>query len=427
MDRVRLDCLPSQMPFIRANEREVLGYGGYGGGKTFALCARLLFRAAVPGAREGLCRRHLVTLKASTLRTLLHGDGPTPPVLPPGSYLHNKSEKCIRIRGGGEIVYFGVDDSEKIGSLNLTGCAVDQAEELTEDQWAKLVGRTRVPHCLGNQRYAVCNPGSPTHHLAIRFGVKGTTPPGRASIHIPSLLNTYTTPEYRSDLDATTGVWRSRYVLGEWVGAEGLVYDNWDRERMVREEQPPPEAALIVAVDDGISNPCAILAVWVYPEGRMHVGAMQYKSGLYEEERVKLIRSMAGPACEAVVIDPSAASIITACRASGLRVVEAQNAVNPGISLVHSLIGSGRLSIDPRCKPLLDEMDAYAWDDKAKQRERPVKSRDHACDALRYAVYHVHGGSRRNMVCSEPDPKPGSDRIPTFAERRAANPNYGFD
>src|SRR5690349_15812682 len=142
--------LPKQAEFVASQAREVLYSGAFGSGKTRAVCMKNVLRASRPGAREGLCRKHLVTLKATTLKTLLEPEGVLPTVLPPGTNDHNKSEKSIRIRGGGEIVYFGLDDegdrtSTKRGSYNLSGVGCDQMEELTESDLVMLRGRYRLP------------------------------------------------------------------------------------------------------------------------------------------------------------------------------------------------------------------------------------------------------------------------------------------
>ena len=43
---------------------------------------------------------------------------------------------------------------------------------------------------------------------------------------------------------------------------------------------------------------------------------------------------------------------------------------------------------------LLSELDSYAWEEKARDKGQdvPIKKYDHACDALRYALYtHLDG------------------------------------
>ena len=98
-DELGLDgiLLPKQDLFVKATEREVLYSGAFAAGKTRCLCLKAVMRASHPGTREGLCRKHLVSLKATTLKTLLEPDGHLPAMLPKGTYTHHKSDKIIKL------------------------------------------------------------------------------------------------------------------------------------------------------------------------------------------------------------------------------------------------------------------------------------------------------------------------------------------
>ncbi len=164
-----------------------------------------------------------LSLKATTLRTLLEPDGNLPPVLPRGTYEHNKSEKTIRVAGGGTLFYFGIgdaDDYTKIGSLNLSGCAIDEAVELREEDWTMLRGRVRLDvGGLPMQIYGACNPGPPSHFLAKRFGLAGGYEAAKncESFTTKSLDNVFLPQAYVEDLLTLTGTAKARYVLGAWV------------------------------------------------------------------------------------------------------------------------------------------------------------------------------------------------------------------
>ena len=45
--------------------------------------------------------------------------------------------------------------------------------------------------------------------------------------------------------------------------------------------------------------------------------------------------------------------------------------------------------IHPSCKNTIREVSGYVWDEKARDHgeDKPVKTDDHACDALRYGVF----------------------------------------
>lgn len=163
----RLQVLPQQLRFLKSTARQILYSGAFGAGKTRAICLRVAMRAATVGAREGLCRKTVVSLKRSTLKTLLEPDGLLPPVLPQGSYEYKKIDGEINIKGGGTIMLFGLEDPARIASMNLSGVGCDEAVELSEQDWTMLRGRIRLklPN-LPNQLYGACNPSTPQHWLA---------------------------------------------------------------------------------------------------------------------------------------------------------------------------------------------------------------------------------------------------------------------
>ena len=228
MPTLEVKALPKQLEFLDATEREVLYSGAFGAGKTRALCIKLVQRAIVPGARELLCRKTNVSLKRTTLETLLKPEGDLPPVLPEGTYTHNKTLQTIKIRGGGEIIYCGLDEPQKIGSMQLSGAAADEAIELTEDDWTMLRGRIRMKVSgLKQQLYGATNPGSPAHFLAIRFGLNGEEPTKNTKAIVTcSEDNFFLSPEYLEDLRTFQGVALQRFVEGRWVAAEGMVYQD---------------------------------------------------------------------------------------------------------------------------------------------------------------------------------------------------------
>ena len=397
--RHEIDILPKQMAFLRCESREVLYSGAVGAGKTRAVCLKVAMRASVPGAREGLCRKHLVTLKATTLKTLLEGDGPkAPPILPPGSYEHNKAEKTINIFGGGQIAYFGFDDPQKVGSYNLSGCGVDEVVELDEADWQQADWRVRVEvPGVPLQLYGACNPGPPSHFLATRFGLIPERPvpmEGCASIHTRSADNTFLSAKYLNALSRYTGLAKARFVDGLWVGSEGLVYDRWDRRQFVI-ERTGPWNRIIVGQDEGYTNPAVMLVVGEDGDGRLHVIGEWYETRKLEADVIaEAMRVNALHRPEAFIVDPSAAKLRAAMLDRGLPVRAADNAVFAGIQAVQQRLvvpgdGRPRLTVDPSCVETIREFETYEW---RPGRDEPVKEHDHTSDAIRYVVMHVDRG-----------------------------------
>ena len=393
--RMRWRVLPKQLAFLESANREVLYSGAFGAGKTRAVCMKAIMRAQRPGAVEGLCRKHLVTLKMTTLRTLLEPEGSLPPLLPPGSYEHHLGEQRIKLHSGGQIQYFGFGEGEddtrtKIGSLTLSGCGVDQAEEVSAAEWTMLRGRLRLAiEGVPAQLYAACNPASPSHHLALRFGFADQPiAEGCAAIATRSSDNTYLPPEYLADLNTFTGLAKARYVEGRWVGSEGLVYDRWDRRTMVRHREGLVWRRIVVGQDEGYTNPACMLLVCQDESGSLHVADEWYRPQQLESAVVIQARAWKDLyAPEAYLVDPSAAKLIAAMRAAGLPVVEADNDVFGGIQQVQRhLCDPPRLTVEPHCINTIREFETYEW---MPGQDKPRKAYDHAMDALRYAAMRL--------------------------------------
>jgi PBSX family phage terminase large subunit len=439
---VDIPILPKQLAFLQEQSREVLYSGAFGAGKTRALAFKVAIRGAVRGAFEGLCRKVGADLKVTTLQTLLEPEGDLPPVLPPGSYTHNKSEHLIHIHQGGTIFYFGLDDPGRRASLNLSGCGIEEATELKEDDYTMLRGRVRRNVAgLTRQIYMACNPGPPSHFLAERFGLSQdrTEPVANcAVVRTRSRDNHFLPADYLADLDTFTGLRKARYVEGLWVGSEGLVYDRWDRRLHVREREFEP-ARVVCAIDDGYSHPFAALRLEVDHDGRVHVAAERYAKQLSTGQKIAAVRDI-GADAEAWVVDSAAAQLVRELNDEGLSarpVDKSTRSVFEGI--VHLVAprlevagdGEPRLTVDQSCANTIREFESYEWSDT--RRDEPVKELDHAMDALRYGCMYLDtagqfgvAAARQEVVAAGWQPDPESD-LSVWEQRRRADPEWGWN
>jgi len=374
--------------------RELLYSGAYGAGKTRALCIKIVQRAGHKGAVELLCRRHNTTLKKSTLRTLLLPDGNLPPVLHPSQYTHNKSEQTIKIHGGGEILYFGLDDPQKVGSVPATGVAIDESTELTEQLYLSVRARARVKlKGLRNQVYMATNPDSPNHFLAQRFGISGSArEDGTRYIHAPAYENTFLPSEYVEDLSRFTGLMRKRYYEGLWVLSDRLIYDGWDRETFVRERDISGRTwtRWVVGQDDGYIHPAVTILIVQDSDGRIHAAREWSQSRMTEPQVVNHCLSWQKKytGIDTWYVDPAAAKLRAEMDDKGLNVEGADNDVQGGIAVVRSFMtlagdGSPMMTVDPTCTKLIHCLETY---ERKENSEAPVKVDDDEADALRYGV-----------------------------------------
>ena len=292
---MRVELLPGQFDFVEDAAPWLLAYGGRGSAKTTGGCWKVYNRARVPGAREGLFRQRLIDLKGTTLKTLIDGDGNSPPVIPPGTYSHNRELKTIKIHGGGEIVYNGLDQGDvgreagstgKGSSMNLTGATFDEAVEMNEHAVVQVCMSVRVPiDGLPLQRSFLCNPGPPSHWIAKRWGLTrgASAMPGHVSYHLRPHDNYFLPDTFMAELDLLEGVARRRYRDGEWAGSDGLVFDRFNRDTHAI-ARPGIAKRRIVGVDDGYTDPFVALDIHVDSDGRYHVAREVYETRLVMSE-----------------------------------------------------------------------------------------------------------------------------------------------
>lgn len=389
-EAIRFEATPHQLALITSEAREVLLSGGYGSGKSVAVCLKLAARASVPGSREALIRKTFTSLRRTTMQTLLEGDGDVPPILPPEAIDWNKSEGIVRIRGGGTILMLGCDEPTRIGSLNLTGCGVDEAAELSADEWRMIKGRVRVTvDGLQPQLYAATNPDGPRHHLAQRFGLDGVSAPlpGCEAYAVRTDQNRYLPADYIADMGRMVGADRARFFEGRWVQPSGMVYP-FNAEVHVRAGDAE-FARVVCGVDAGVKDAETLVVVGIRADGSLHVPETSYATGQTLDDTLATahrLRERWGVSQFAV--DPSALRLREHLASDGLNVNKADNAILDGVRVVQRYLaidgqGVPRLTIDPSCTELIRELESLTWNEKTG---KPRDGDDHAADALRYGV-----------------------------------------
>jgi hypothetical protein len=165
------DKLPVQEAFLTATEPFTCFSGGFGSGKTTALCAKvILLMTAIPNNLGYLGRLDGKSLRHSTLLSLLD--------MLPREYIrkHNEQNGFIQLHnevGGSKLVYGDFKDINDLKNIPLGFFAIDQMEEVPSRVWEYLAGRIRrrVPVLTdaGERQYFVegtClrNPHSSRHY-----------------------------------------------------------------------------------------------------------------------------------------------------------------------------------------------------------------------------------------------------------------------
>ena len=266
----------------------------------------------------------------------------------------------------------------------------------------------------GSKAWFNCNPEGPNHWFYVEH-VKNAKKAGWLRLHF-SLDDNLSLSEdikerYRNNF---TGIFYKRFILGEWAFADGVVYDcfttegntysNMDREKVLPYqilENDPQGGYPYYGTDYGIYNPQVFLEVYkirkdgdrvpyFYVENEYYYNSRKAMKQKTDEEYIQDLKQFIGDKYyKTLIIDPSASSLIVAAERNGIKAIKANNDVEDGITMVHSLLSTGHILINrDNCPNLINELGLYVWDEKKgeKGKEQPVKANDHALDALRYVV-----------------------------------------
>ncbi|SEU46570.1 PBSX family phage terminase large subunit [Nonomuraea wenchangensis] len=312
----------------------------------------------------------------------------------------------------------------RLRGMTGVGAYVDEITLIERPFWDMLLSRLSVP---GAKLFGSTNPDSPSHWLKRDF-LDRAHELDLKSWHFRLDDNHALDRAYVAALKKEyTGLWYKRFVLGQWVMAEGAIFDMWDDDRMMVADLPLMEKWLALGIDYGTANPFHAVLVGVsVPDAqgqrRIYVTSeWRWDSRATRRQLTDAEYSMRladwldgipdsyGPGTHGVrpawlIVDPSAASFITQLYRDGFRPQQGDNTVLDGIRTVSNLMAADHLRVHASCRHLLDEIVGYAWDEKKAEKgeDAPIKEHDHGVDALRYAIHTTQAAWMRLL---EPVPQ----------------------
>lgn len=302
----------------------------------------------------------------------------------------------------GRTVYLeGTNDMRaegKIRGMTLTGAYCDEVTLFTEDFFAMLLSRLSMP---GAKLFATTNPDSPQHWLMVKY-IKRANELDMNIMRFTIDDNPHLDSEYVKALKKEyTGVFYKRFILGQWVVADGACYPQFaDKpEEYIIDKLPEDARYISIGVDWGGNRSLTAFVATVFHgnydkltvikdyhiEGRkgdidgnrVNTEFIRFVQMLRAEYPNIPIKYVFADSAEQYLIN----GLRRAIQGLGLQVGDSKkNAIVQRIICANSLLNTGRLKVMQECKYVKDGLRAAVWDSKAAANGKDERLDDFTSD-----------------------------------------------
>ena len=314
---------------------------------------------------------------------------------------YRRGDHCLMISRGNKTnlfyIYGGRDESSYtlIQGITFGGVLLDEVALMPRSFVEQALTRCSLD---GSKLWFNCNPESPSHWFYKEWILNADEKKAK-HLHFLMTDNPSLSAETIQDYnDRYKGAFYRRYVLGEWVKAEGLVYPMFDRDKHVIEKYDT-RGRYYISVDYGTLNPTVFL-LWrinynfrdcpiVCVKEFYHTGRGENGQKTDNEYYDDLEAFAEGYHIDSIIVDPSAASFKALIRKRGKYITrDAINDVLDGIRYTGSMLADNKVKFTPSCTNTFAEFGAYVWDENSET-DKVIKQSDHCLDAVRYLLYTV--------------------------------------
>lgn len=375
----------------------VIADGSVRSGKTVSMSISFVFwaMATFTDCNFALCGKTVRSCRRNVIKPLIN-------MLKHRYDIKDKrSENLLTISKDGKsntfYIFGGKDESSQdlIQGVTLAGVLLDEVALMPRSFVEQALARCSIE---GARFWFNCNPDNPNHWFYREWVLKA---PEKHALRLKFLMDdnlSLSDKVKQRYYSLYQGTFYRRFILGEWVIAEGLVYQDYNDHIKDKLWDGNPDELVgtwYISMDYGTINPCS-MGLWCVTDNEaIRVDEYYYnsrKEGYQrtDEEHYAELDKLAGDRyIERVIIDPSAASFKATIKRHGKFFVKsAKNDVINGIRTTSQMLSNGRIKIGVKCKASQEEFGMYRWDKKAEV-DKVVKENDHAMDDIRYFAYTI--------------------------------------
>jgi phage terminase large subunit len=360
----------------QTGKRFIINQGGSRSSKTYSIMQLLIFLClTTPKLQVSIVRKSYPSLRGSVLRDFIE-------IMNLFNIYdikkHNRTEQRYIFDNGSSIEFFSIDDSQKVRGRKRDICYLNEANELTFDDFQQLSLRTSTTLFID------FNPSDNEHWLYEL--VKD-----ERSILIKSNYkdNIYLSNEIVEEIENLINVdenYYKIYALGERPTSTTRIYTHFKQYYDEVESND-----YCYGLDFGFNHPTALIKT-TFKDNKVYAKEIIYKSKMTTTDLVEEMKRLNVDKTKYIYCDSARPEVIEELRRNGFtRAQMANKSVKPGIDKVKSM----EIYIHSESLNLWKEFKLYSWKSKGDIIiDEPIKLNDDAMDALRYGIHthHKSGG-----------------------------------
>lgn len=283
------------------------------------------------------------------------------------------------------------DSYKAMRGFTSAGALLNEATTLHDTFVKEAISRCSYD---GARIFMDTNPENPTHTVKVDYIDKDGQKLSNGQLNIRAFNftlydNTFLNKEYVESIEASTpsGMFFTRDILGGWVASEGVVYQDFDKDKhYVKDVDNITFKKYFVGVDFGWEHYGTMLVIGLSTDDKYYLlqeYAEQHKDIDWWCDVAKEIISKYGNIN--FYCDTARPDYISKLRSKGIKALNARKEVLEGISTIATYFKTDRLFIlEDNVNLFKKEIYNYVW---ANGKDEPIKQNDDTLDSLRYAIY----------------------------------------
>lgn len=274
--------------------------------------------------------------------------------------------------------------------FDSNGAYINEASLANQFVFQEILNRCSEP---GARIICDTNPDQPQHFLKTDYIDNEKPGLKTKSFRFTIDDNTFLAPDYIQQIKAATptGMFYDRNILGLWVSGDGLVYRDFDKNRMViQQSQVPNIVKYYCGVDWGFEHK-GVITVWGDDsKGNIYMLEEHTSQFKYIDYWVKVANKIRDKYGKGITfwVDSARPDNYSEFLRAGINARNADKARMAGVERVSEYMKQCKFfAVKDGMDQFLNEVYQYVWDENTGE---PKKENDDVMDSMRYAIFNEH-------------------------------------